>query len=194
MKAARIGSTAVMEKLIELLTGGDPSEEVYELVYTCNRGCGLCAKACPEGLVPDFMAITAAAAKLAERGLKPPRNVYQLMPGHRHSSPGFLAALQAKPSEARSEKKPPPDPRPVDVVLFTGCASAATPHVLLEATAILESMGLDFVTLAGGDLCCGQAPMLWGDLQAAQRMGRDWSPRSLPSSRPKRSSCAVPAT
>jgi len=173
MKAARLGSKAVMERLTELLTGGDPSDEVYELVYTCNRGCGLCAKACPEGLVPDYLALIPAAAKLAERGLKPPRSVYQLVPGHRHNSPNFLSALQVKPSEARWMKKPPPDPRPVDVVVFTGCALTGTPHVLMESAAILDSMGLDFVTLAGGDLCCGLAPTLWGDLQAAQRMGQE---------------------
>jgi len=173
MKAARLGPRAVVEKLTEVLTGSDPSDEVYELVYTCNRGCGLCAKACPEGLVPDFSGITPAAAKLAERGLKPPHLAYQLMPGHRHNSPDFLSALQTKPSEVRWMKRPPPDPKPVDIVLFTGCAPAGTPHVLMETTAILESMGLNFVTLAGGDLCCGQAPMLWGDLQEAQRMGQE---------------------
>jgi len=47
MKAARLGPRAVVEKLTEVLTGSDPSDEVYELVYNCNRGCGLCAKACP---------------------------------------------------------------------------------------------------------------------------------------------------
>jgi Fe-S oxidoreductase len=173
MKAAHLGSKAVMERLTELLTGGDPSDEVYELVYTCNRGCGLCAKACPEGLVPDYLALIPAAAKLADRGLKPPHSVYQLMPGHRHNSPNFLSALQVKPSEVRWMKGPPPEPKPADMVLFTGCAPAATPHVLLETIAVLESMGLDFVTLAGGDLCCGMTPMLWGDMQAAQRMGQE---------------------
>ena len=173
MKAARLGSAAVIEKLTGLLTGGDPSDEVYELVYSCNRGCGLCAKACPEGLVPDYLALMPAAAKLAERGLKPPDSVYQLMPGDRYNSPNFLSALQAKPSEVRWMSKQPPDPKPADIVVFTGCALAATPHVLMETVDILDSMGLDFVTLAGGDLCCGMAPMLWGDMQAAQRMGQE---------------------
>ena len=173
MKAARLGSKAVIEKLTQLLTGGDPSDEVYELVFTCNRGCGLCAKACPEGLVPDYLALIPAAAKLAEHGLKPPHVTYQLMPGHHCNSPNFLSALQVKPSEVRWMKKPPPDPKPADTVLFTGCAPAATPHVLMETIDILDSMGLDFVTLAGGDLCCGMAAMLWGDLQAAQRLGQE---------------------
>jgi heterodisulfide reductase subunit D len=173
MKAAQLGSGAVVERLIEVLTGGEPSDEVYELVYTCNRGCGLCAKACPEGLVPDYLALIPAAAKLAEHGLKPPQNVYQLMPGHRYNSPNFLSALQVKPSEACWMKKPPPDPKPVEMVVFTGCALTGTPHVLMESAAILDSMGLDFVILAGGDLCCGLAPTLWGDLQAAQRMGQE---------------------
>ena len=173
MKAARFGSKAIIEKLTQLLTGGDPSDEVYELVFSCNRGCGLCAKACPEGLVPDYLALIPAAAKLAEHGLKPPHVTYQLMPGHRYNSPNFLSALQVKPSEVRWMKKPPPDPKPADIVLFTGCAPAATPHIIMETMDILESMHLDFVTLAGGDLCCGMAAMLWGDLQTAQRLGQE---------------------
>ena len=173
MKASRLGSTAVMEKLNSLLKGGEPSEEVYELVYTCNRGCGLCAKACPEGLVPDYLALIPAAARLDAAGLKPPHGTYQLVPGHRHNSPNFLASLQMKPEETRWMTKAPPDPDPVDFVLFTGCALASTPHVQLEMAAILESMGLNFVTLAGGDLCCGLANMLWGDLEGAQKQGEE---------------------
>ncbi len=172
-KASRLGSKAVTEKLTDLLKGGEPSEEVYELIYTCNRGCGLCAKACPEGLVLDYLGLIPAAARLAASGKRPPALTYQLMPGHRHNASNFLSSLQVKPPEMRWFTKPPHDPEPVDFVLFTGCATASTPHVQLETVAILEAMGLNFATLAGGDLCCGMANMLWGDLEGAQRQGQD---------------------
>lgn len=172
-KVARIGSKAAIEKVTSLLKGGDPTEEAYEVVFSCNRGCGLCAKACPEGLMPYYLGFIAAAVRLTGAGMSLPPLTYQHLPGHRYNGASFLSALQLKPSEVRWMKRPPPHPKPVEVVFFTGCAPLGTPHVLLETVGIMERMGIDFVTLAGGELCCGLAGTLWGDLKAAQRLGQE---------------------
>lgn len=172
-KVGHIGPKAAIEKVTDLLKGGEPSEEAYEVVFSCNRGCGLCAKACPEGLMPYYLGFIPAAAKLTSAGMKPPPLTYQHLPGHRHNFGSVFSALQIKPSEARWLKRPPPDPKPVDVVFFTGCAPLGIPHILLEAIEIMEVMGIDFVTLAGGEFCCGMAPTLWGNLEAAQGMGQE---------------------
>ena len=183
-KFADRGPQAVIEKLTELLKGGDVSEEAYDMVFSCNGACGMCVKACPEGLML-YAAFMPAIAKIISAGKEPPPLSYQLMPGHRYSFPNVFSALQIKPSEERWIKKAPANPDPVDVVFFTGCVPAGIPHTLLEIVGILERMGVNFVTLAGDAVCCGSGPMLWGDLEASQSMSRHFV-STLAAFRPKK--------
>jgi len=183
-KFADRGPQAVIEKLTELLKGGDVSEEAYDMVFSCNGACGMCVKACPEGLML-YAAFMPAIAKIISAGKEPPPLSYQLMPGHRYSFPNVFSALQIKPSEERWIKKAPANPEPVDVVFFTGCVPAGIPHTLLEIVGILERMGVNFVTLAGDAVCCGSGPMLWGDLEASQSMSRHFV-STLAAFRPKK--------
>ena len=60
-----------LQELIELLEGGDVSDEAYDLVFSCTGPCGVCQKACPEGLAPQT-ALFSASAKIADAG-KPHR-------------------------------------------------------------------------------------------------------------------------
>jgi len=165
-KFAHRGSQAVMEKVTDLLQGGEVSEEAYDMVFSCNGACGECVKACPEGLIP-YSAFMPALAKIAAAGREFPPRIYQHTHGHRHHFPDFFSALQIKPSEERWLRKAPANPEPVDVVLF------GMPHLLLETVAILERMGLSFVVLSAHELCCGASPMLCGDLDGAQNIGRE---------------------
>ncbi len=171
--AAKAGPKTAITRVTDLLKGGAASDEAYEVVFSCNRGCGLCAKACPEGLMPYYLGFIPAAARLIEAGMPLPALTYQHLPGHRYNSGRFLSALQMKASEARWMMRPPEDPQPAEVVFFTGCAPLGLPHALLETIDILEGMGIRFAALAGGDLCCGMATTLWGDLKGAQRLGQE---------------------
>ena len=160
-----------MEKVTDLLKGGAVSDEAYEMVFSCTGPCGLCDKACPESLMPYF-AFIAAIAKIARAGKEPPALSYQFTPGHRYNFPNVFGALQIKPSEVRWIKRVPPQPEPADVVFFTGCAAAGMPHIVLEIIGLLEKMGIDFVTLAGGELCCGASACSWCDLAKAESVGQ----------------------
>ncbi len=171
-KYAEKGPEVVIGKLTELLQGGDVSEEAYDIVFSCTGPCGKCDKACPEGLAPQT-ALFSAAAKIAEAGKAPPALSYQLMPRHRYSFHNVFNALQIKPSEARWLNKVPDNPEPVDVVFFAGCALTGMPSMFLEAIDILESMKVNYVALAGGELCCGATSILWGDLKTTQQAGLD---------------------
>jgi len=171
-KFAHRGPQATMEKVTDLLQGGEVSEEAYEMVFSCTGGCGICAKSCPEGLIP-YSAFMPAIAKIAGAGRPLPRRIYQHTQGHRHHFPEFFSALQIKPSEERWIRKAPANPEPVDVVFFSGCAATGIPHLLLETVGILERMGINFATLSGRDLCCGAGPLLRGDLEAAQSIGEN---------------------
>ena len=172
-KYAERGPEEVIGKLIELLEGGDVSDEAYDLVFSCTGPCGVCKKACPEGLAPQT-ALFSAAARIADAGKTPPPLSYQLMPGHPHGFSRVFNALQMKPSEARWIDKVPDNPEPVDVVFFAGCALTGFPHTFLEVVDILEGMKIDFVALAGGEICCGATPILWGDLETSQKYGQDF--------------------
>ncbi len=163
---------AVMEKITDLLKGGEVSEEAYEMVYSCNGGCDICSKACPEKL-NLYSAFTSAIARIASTGRQPPHRAYQVMPKHRHSFHRVFSALQSKPSERRWMTRAPANPKPAEVVLFAGCSATGMMHTFVETMAILDKMGIDYVALGGDELCCGTAAMLWGDLDAAQAMGEE---------------------
>ena len=46
--------------------------------------------------------------------------------------------------------------RPVDALLAFGCAVQHTPHLMLEATAVLEALGVDYAAVTGRQFCCGR--------------------------------------
>jgi heterodisulfide reductase subunit D len=168
-KFADRGAQAVMEKVTALLKGGEVSEEAYDMAYSCTRGCGyVCAKACPLGLMP-IMALNLAIARIASTGREPPPRAYQHMPKTRYHFAHVFSALQIKPSEARWINELPADPKPADVVFFGGCGHGGLPQTMLDAVDILDRMGIDFVALGGGNLCCGGGHLIWGDVEAAQR-------------------------
>ncbi len=163
---------AVMQEITDLLKGGKVSEEAYEMVFSCNGGCDICSKACPEKLNP-YSAFTSAIARIAGTGRQPPTRAYQVMPKHRHSFHRVFSALQSKPSERRWMTRAPANPKPAEVVLFAGCNATGMMHTFVETMAILDKMEIDYVVLSGDELCCGTSAMLWGDLDAAQAMGEE---------------------
>lgn len=167
------GPRAVMEKITDLLKGGEVSEEAYDMAFSCNLACGRCDKACPKGLVPSLAFMT-AIVKIASAGKEPPPLSYQLKPGSRYSFAKLFSALQARPSEKRWMTRAPSSPEPVDVVLFSGCASAGMPNIVLDIMDILDRMGINFAALAGDEICCGSGPLIWGDTEACLTMGRDF--------------------
>jgi len=140
----------IMEKVINFLKVGVFSEEVYLLAFSC-ASCGYCSDSCPEG-IDVLLAFEATKIRLAKLGKAPEAvNFVEAIPGMWRT----LSALQTKPSEARWLTKVPPRPERTENVVFSGCTFSAFPHMLFPFLDVLERMGIDFVTLAGGELCCG---------------------------------------
>jgi len=169
-KAASMGSRAAVQAVTDLLKGGPVSEEAYEVAFSCTGACGICAKVCPEQLLP-YMAFPSVIARIVASGREPPDRHYQYQPGNRYNFASVFSALQMKPSEARWLTKPPENPEPVDYLFFGGCSATGTPHTLLEIVDILDSMNISYAALAGGEICCGSAPLLYGDVEASQSLG-----------------------
>ena len=169
-RAASGGARAAIEAVTSLLKGGPISDVAYEVAFSCTGACGICANVCSERLLP-YMAFPSVIARLVAGGRPPPPLSYQYQPGHRYNFASVFSALQMKPSEARWLTKAPDNPDPVDVVFFGGCSASGTPHTLMEIVDILDSMDISYVALAGGDICCGSAALLYGDVESAQGLG-----------------------
>jgi Fe-S oxidoreductase len=145
----------IMEKVVDFLKGGAFSEEVYLKAFSCS-GCGYCSDSCPLGIDPMLLH-EALKIELIKRGVKPPEAMNFVIPGQRFNLYEILSALQTKPSEVRWLKRVPPHPKVTDTVVFLGCSPPALPHSIFALLDVLGKMGIEFVALAGGELCCGTA-------------------------------------
>ena len=168
-KCANRGPQAIIEKVVQLLKGGEVSEEASEMLVSCTWGCNTCVKACPEGLIPR-LAFMLALPKMVSAGKKPLPPVFQTV-GNRYGLANVFHALQVKPSEMRWIKKAPAKPEPVDVVFWASCSGTCHPNVLLDVVGVLDRMGISFATLGGGEICCGLSAILRGDLEAMESLG-----------------------
>ena len=142
----------VMESVIDFLRNGAYSEEVYIKAFTCNE-CGNCSELCPQGI--DVMLLHEVVKIGLEKQNKLPESVNFVLPGRRPNLYETLSALQLKPSDKRWLNKIPQNPRKAENVVFLGCFLPALPHVSFAFLDVLEGMGVDFITLAGDELCCG---------------------------------------
>ena len=143
----------VMQNVIEFLEDGTYSDDVYLRAFTCAQ-CGNCSDLCPQGIDP-FLLMETTIVKLVQQGKQPPEAVNFVIPERKPNLVGVLSALQTKPSEARWLKRAPEHARKVENVVFLGCEPQMMPHKIFASLDVFEAMGLDFVTLSGGELCCG---------------------------------------
>ncbi len=85
-----------------------------------------------------------------------------------------LSALQIKPSEMRWLTRAPSRPEKTENVVFTGCNLPQFPHTVFAFLDILERIGVDFVALSGGELCCG-FPLFpaYGKVRESEKKARE---------------------
>jgi Fe-S oxidoreductase len=143
----------MIQEMIEFLKDGSYTEDVYLRAFGC-AGCGYCVDSCPQEIDP-LLLHEALKIKLLEQGKEPPEVMNFVVPGQRMNLYEILSSLQMKPSEARWSKKPPANPQKTENLVFLGCSPIALPDKIFHFLDVLERMGVDFFTLAGGDLCCG---------------------------------------
>ena len=170
-KFGRLGSVELMDKILKVLEKGEISEEVYDTLWSC-MGCTQCNQWCPVDISPAAL-FSLARMEMSKRGQPIPSLLYQWVPSSPYNFSSVLSSLQIKPSSARWLSQAPEDAKPVDVVLFLGCYVLSMPNIVFTLLDILESMGIDFVALGGGGLCCGAGHYLVGDTESADRAIRE---------------------
>lgn len=160
----------VMEGITGFLKGEPVTDEARKTVQACAGNCRACVRACPLGLAPQAAFISAVIRLHRTEGLPIPGYI---KPGYRLNFGNSFRSMQIKPGEERWLRKAPANPPQADLVWFAGCNVACMPHLLLETAGILDAMGVEFVGLAGGDLCCGGPATMWGHLELLERFGTD---------------------
>ena len=85
--------------------------------------------------------------------------------------PDILASMQVKPEQKIWLSHVPDNPGRKDIVVFTGCAMVMMPDKIFLVNEILKKLGLDFVIVSGGELCCG-ARYAGVDLDESESLAR----------------------
>ncbi|MBL7175537.1 MAG: (Fe-S)-binding protein [Desulfobacteraceae bacterium] len=161
----------VTRKMFAVLQDGTFSDEAYLKAFSCTL-CEKCVEVCPQELNPmDFH--QSVRNRLVESGKSLPGGLSFTLPQKKPYLPEILNSIQMKPSEARWLKEAPPTPEKKEVVVFLGCAALATPDKNFAFIDILEKMGIDFVALIGGKLCCGILNFFAGELKEADATARN---------------------
>ena len=93
--------------------------------------------------------------------------------------------LQVARDEAKWTEKHTSPERKIEVLLNFGCNVRQTPHLMREAVAVLEVLGVDFHAVAGQQFCCGK-PYSGNGLKEAARGVVETSVRRMASYRPDR--------
>jgi Fe-S oxidoreductase len=162
----------IMQSMIDFLKDGVYSDEAYIRTFSCT-GCGYCSDLCPQGIDP-LLVHEAAKIELFKLGKKSPVKDNPALSARNLRKVDILYALQTKPVEVRWLKKVPSRPQKTENLVFLGCNPPAYPHKVFAFLDILEGMGVDFIALAGGELCCGgpYCPIS-GDVQKADDKARE---------------------
>jgi len=95
-----------------------------------------------------------------------------IYPQGRYSPMNILSSLFLKPEEKFWIEKLDRDPEPREYVLYIGCNVLQTPFLLWTCVDVLKKMGIDFVAVGGGHLCCGSPFIKAGKIEAAESFDR----------------------
>lgn len=159
----------IQEKVIDVLKDGVVSEEASLKSASCTH-CAVCQDVCPVDINPVLMheQLKLELVRLGKKG-------YPLMEIKLGDStyflPDIIASMQVKPEEKRWITHVPDNPQHKDVVVFTGCGFVMVPDKIFIIEQILERLGLDYVMVGGGELCCG-VRYLGMDLDKADAHGK----------------------
>ena len=148
-----VSSCDIQKKVLELLTSGIKSEEASIRAASCAH-CNSCRDVCPLDINPVILQELLQLELVKLTGKRRPLMELKLGDSNLFI-PDILASMQVKPKQKLWLSRVPDNPGRKDIVVFTGCAMVMMPDKILLVHEILKKLGLDFVLVSGGELCCG---------------------------------------
>lgn len=162
----------ISREVVEFLKGGPLSKIIIERAFACCR-CGVCIDICPVG-INVYNLQQALRSEILAAG-KQQLTMNQFNACNRvwndYDFDDILASIQIKPSERRWGDSIPQKLQRKDIILFLGCSTRRYVDKVNTVLDILEMIGLDFVTIGGGAICCGGRAQIAGRLQEADGQG-----------------------
>jgi Fe-S oxidoreductase len=150
---SNIDPSDLQQKVIDVLKDGVNSEEASLKSASCTH-CALCQDVCPVDINPVLMH-EILKLELVKLGQKRPVLMEITIGDTTYFVPDIIASMQVKPEEKRWLTHVPDNPGHKDVVVFTGCGFVMVPDKIFIIERILQRLGLDYVMVGGGELCCG---------------------------------------
>ncbi|MDD5311500.1 MAG: (Fe-S)-binding protein [Dehalococcoidia bacterium] len=150
---ASLPASEIQEKVIAVLKNGTMSDEASLRAAGCMH-CAKCRDLCPLDINPVTVQelLQLELVKLGQKRYP----LMEIKLGDRNLFvPDILASMQVRPEEKDWITHVPDKPQHRDVVVFAGCAMVMMPDKIFLVRDILRRLGLDFVIVAGGELCCG---------------------------------------
>ncbi|MBI4596765.1 MAG: (Fe-S)-binding protein [Candidatus Tectomicrobia bacterium] len=164
-----IEASDIMARAMDVLQDGSISEEATIRAASCMQ-CAACRDVCPQEINPQLIQeiLQLDLVKLGQK--RYPKMEIKMGDGICFL-PDVVVSMQIKPEEKRWLDRVPDNPTPRDIVVFAGCSMLMMPDKIFTLSDILEGLGLDFVMVAGGELCCGSR-YSGVNLQKAEAHGR----------------------
>jgi len=148
-----MSASDIQQKVIDVLKDGIVSEEATLKIDSCTH-CGICQDVCPVDINPVIMH-EILRLELVKLGKKAYPLLEIKLGDSTYFVPDMIASMQIKPEEKRWITHVPDNPPQKDVVVFAGCGLVLMPDKIFLISDILERLGLDYVMVGGGELCCG---------------------------------------
>lgn len=165
--------TGVLHGMIDLLRGGDGTEEAARWGAACSSS-GLCVDVCDYGVDPRMLVRLANYAHSQKRD--GPAVRMNAMKSFRAMAKTVRVVSRLQLPKQEIERLQPTGAsqkqhvRP-DVALYTGCNIHKTPHILVLCLDVLERMGATYQVIGGTSACCGINQFRAGDGETSGRAG-----------------------
>ena len=150
---ASMSPSDIQQKVIDVLKEGVTSEEASLKSASCTH-CAVCQDVCPVDINPVLMH-ELLKLELVKLGQKRPVLMEITIGDATYFVPDIIASMQVKPEEKSWITHVPDSPQHKDVVVFTGCGFVMVPDKIFIMEQIMQKLGLDYVMVGGGELCCG---------------------------------------
>jgi Fe-S oxidoreductase len=150
---------------------GKAEDGLYTLIHTCT-GCAFCRDVCPKGY-NVYDAYHHFSKYLAWKAGLPPRTALEpRIPHVRGNIAAVLSAMQMRPEQVRWHWDLDSDTPMKRVLLFIGCITHSHPDKILTLLDVFDRMGVDYLPLGGGPICCGGTFIPNGLIEDATRRAK----------------------